>query len=145
MYYINNQYYYRTNLEVTPILYETDNQEYITVSNNQDDLFLLDTDFEIFIPNSMSSKITTVISYQKIDNRQKIVKTQFLKDKEFDRARFVISDYGRTISHSVKKRNEIGYTNTTISNFDCQKYTNPASIKFYTSNDSGISSITANF
>lgn len=145
MYYINNQYYYRTDLEVTPILFETDNYEYITVSNNQDDLFLLGTDFEIFIPNSISSTITTVISYQKIDNKQKIVKTQFLKNKEFDRARFVISDYGRTISHSVKKRNEIGYTNTTISNFDCQKYTNPTSIRFYTSNDSGISSITANF
>lgn len=141
MYYINNQYYYRTNLEVTPMLYEIGDNEYITVSNNQDDLFLLGTDFEIFIPDSMSSKITTVISYQK----QKIVKTQFLKDKEFDRVRFVISDYGRTISHSVKKRNEIGYSNTTISNFDCQKYTNPASIRFYTSNDSIISNITANF
>lgn len=141
MYYINNQYYYRTNLEVTPMLYEIGDNEYITVSNNQDDLFLLGTDFEIFIPDSMSSKITTVISYQK----QKIVKTQFLKDKEFDRVRFVISDYGRTISHSVKKRNEIGYSNTTISNFDCQKYTNPASIRFYTANDSIISNITANF
>lgn len=141
MYYINNQYYYRTNLEVTPMLYEIGDNEYITVSNNQDDLFLLGTDFEIFIPDSMSSKITTVISYQK----QKIVKTQFLKDKEFDRVRFVISDYGRTISHSVKKRNEIGYSNTTISNFDCQKYTNPTSIRFYTSNDSIISNITANF
>lgn len=145
MYYINNQYYYKTNLEVTPILYETNNQEYITVSNNQDDLFLLGTDFEILIPNSISSKITTIISYQKINNKQKIVKTQFIKDKDFDRARFVISDYGRTISHSIKNTNEIGYSNTNISIFDCQKYTNPVSIKFYTSNDSGISNITANF
>ncbi len=161
MYNINGQFYYKSNLPITPVIIQStqkeDNNvilngnEIINIGQNNLDLIFLAIDYEVTIPSDYIKKMYSIVSVQ----QGKIIKTDYSKgitDKYLtddykmpSRARFVISDYGRMISHSFKVNNKHQYKHVSVNTFDTEKTTNPVSLVFQTDDDSGISNITSNF
>ena len=161
MYNINGQFYYKSNLPITPLIIQStqkenddvslDENEIINIGQNNLDLIFLAIDYEVTIPSKYVDQMYSIVSVQ----QGKIIKTDYSKgitDKYLtddykmpSRARFVISDYGRMISHSFKVNDKHQYKHVSVNTFDTQKNTNPVTLVFQTNNDSGISNITSNF
>lgn len=153
MYNIHGQFYYKSNLPITPLIIQStqkengveilDGNEIINVGQNNLDLIFLAIDYEVTIPTNYIEKMYSIVSVQ----QGKIIKTDYSKGitNNYNRARFVISDYGRMISHSFKENDKYQYKHVSVNTFDTQKTTNPVTLVFQTDNDAGISNISSNF
>lgn len=143
----NNTYYFESTLEVVPIVHVNKNDDddmdtVILVGLNSSECSILAYDYGIAIDPS-ENKITSI---QAIHNN-KVIDTTYINNLQYDKARFVISDYGRLISHSVHKKDSdkmFEQPNITVFN-TVEKSSTPTRVHFYTNNDKGITNITSNF
>lgn len=113
----------------------------IITLNNQGGLTLLNLDYAIKLDTDKTN-VTTIASIK----NNKIIQCDYLINKDYDKVRFVISDYGRIISHSIHPINsEKAYSDSNIHVFDSKNIKDNVFVKFSTDNALGISNITANF
>ena len=145
-----DQYYFRTSFQVIPQLASDDDYDAIILSNNPNETVLLASDFVIKIDPNKHNISSIVASHN--GNVQSI---DYIKFADYDRARFVISDYGRMISHSIHKKNsdamfqQVRVTvfegdkfNSLIKHNDNYKY---VYVNFSVNDKNSISNLTANF
>ena len=83
----------------TSINFEADDV-YLTLEDSNGDLVLLSNDYECSLMNT-DSNVTSMIPMV----NDKIENVYYTYQSDYDRVRFVISDYGRFISHSTSKNN----------------------------------------
>lgn len=108
--YQNGIPYTEENLVITPVVvtsmvfnnsidFEFDDV-YLTLEDSNGDLVFLSSDYECSLKNT-DSNVTSMIPIVK----DKIENVYYTYQSDYDRVRFVISDYGRFISHSTSKNN----------------------------------------
>lgn len=108
--YQNGIPYTEENLFITPVVvtsmvfntsinFEADDV-YLTLEDSNGDLVLLSCDYECSLMNT-DSNVTSMIPIV----NDKIENVYYTYQSDYDRVRFVISDYGRFISHSTSKNN----------------------------------------
>lgn len=147
--YHNDQYYFKTDFQVIPQLASDDDYDAILISSGQEPTILA-SDFIIKI-DPTKYKITSIVAKE----NGKVLSTDYINFYDYDRVRFVISDYGRMISHSIhKKDSESMYQQSKVSVFNTKKFNSNypqfnnykfVSINFKVNDKNSISNLTANF
>lgn len=128
-------------MEVIPVVCHINEEDEIITLDNQGGLTLLNFDYAIKLDTNKTD-VTTISSIK----NDKIIQCDYLINKDYDKVRFVISDYGRIISHSIHPINsEKAYSDSKIHVFDSKNVKDNVFVKFSTDNKSGISNITTNF
>lgn len=74
---------------------------YLTLEDEKGDLILLCSDYECTIPKDNKLNVTCIVQ---LDN-DKIENVYYTEKSDYDKVRFIISDYGRHISHSTSTNN----------------------------------------
>lgn len=144
-----DQYYYKTSFQVIPQLASDQDYDAIIVSNNNETV-LLASDFIIKV-DPTEHNISSIVA----KHNGNVQSTDYIKFAEYDRARFVISDYGRMISHSIHKKNsDAMYQQVRVTVFDGDKFNSPiiqndnykyVYVNFSVNDKNSISNLTANF
>jgi hypothetical protein len=117
--YKNNKYYYQSTFNVVPFVCQEQDDTIILLENNSNEAVVLNLDYGVSL-NPYEYNISTVESY--INGN--LVKTEHFTSPEYDKVRFVMSDYGRIISHTVHHENSKHlFEKPTMTVFDTEKIT----------------------
>ena len=125
----------------TSINFELDDV-YLTLEDSNGDLVLLTCDYECSLKNT-DSTVTSMIPM--VNN--KIENVYYTYQSDYDRVRFVISDYGRFISHSTSKNNSSYSDNKgfLLSVKTKNEYNKNVSVRFTIDDESYATNLTSNF
>lgn len=125
----------------TSINFELDDV-YLTLEDSNGDLVLLTCDYECSLKNT-DSTVTSMIPM--VNN--KIENVYYTYQSDYDRVRFVISDYGRFISHSTSKNNSSYSDNKgfLLSVKTKNEYNKNVSVRFTIDDESYAKNLTSNF
>jgi hypothetical protein len=95
-------YVLQTMTFISGVQFSDTDEIYLTLEDESGDLVLLASDYECSIPKNDKLNVTTIIPFVN-DNIENVYYTD---KSDYDKVRFVMSDYGRYISHSTSKENK---------------------------------------
>lgn len=128
---------------ISGVQFSDTDEIYLTLEDESGDLVLLASDYECAIPKNDKLNVTTIIPFVN-DNIENVYYTD---KSDYDKVRFVMSDYGRYISHSTSKdnkpfENNLGFLLSVKTKDDSNKN---VSVRFSIDNKDYATNLTSNF
>lgn len=128
----------------TNVLFTESNEIYLTLEDDgTGDLILLSSDYECTIPKDNELNVSSIIPFV----NDEIENVYYTDKSDYDKVRFVMSDYGRYISHSTstnngKFENNLGYLLSVKTKDESNKN---VSVRFTIDNKNYATNLTSNF
>lgn len=128
----------------TSVLFTGSDEIYITLEDDgTGDLIFLCSDYECTIPKDNELNVTSIIPFV----NDEIENVYYTDNTEYDKVRFVMSDYGRYISHSTSTNNgdfenNLGYLLSVKTKDESNKN---VSVRFTIDNKDYATNLTSNF